>query len=125
MRVRRVLLLLTVLIGMEAHAGDFAYLTFETTDGTKASVSVEGLSISFSGKTLHTGDLSFEVTNLKQMYFSAEDESTDMRLVPCDAMDEQADIYDLKGRKITQKQMKGGGVYLVRAKGSTYKMMVR
>ena len=55
--MKKFLLLLTVLVGtLKAQAGDYTYLTFETTDGAKASVAVEGLSLTISGTTLTAGN---------------------------------------------------------------------
>lgn len=113
-----------MMIGFQAQAGDFAYLTFEMTDGTKASISVEGLTITVSGTTLTTGGQNFEISNLNKMYFSSGDETTGIGQVSSDQFDAQAEIYDLQGRKLTKEQMKNG-VYLVKEKDETYKIVVR
>ena len=48
--MKKILWLLTMMVGtLTAQAGEYTYLTFETTDGAKASVSVEGLTLSISG----------------------------------------------------------------------------
>lgn len=122
--MKKLFLLLATLIGMDAYAGNYTYLTFETTDGSKASVSVEGLAITVSGTTLKTGDLSFEVSNLSKMYFSASDVSTGIGHISLDGWDEQTAVYDLKGRKVTKEQMKSG-VYLVKEQNNTYKIVVK
>ena len=75
--MKKFLLLLTVLVGtLKAQAGDYTYLTFETTDGAKASVAVEGLSLTISGTTLTAGSQQFMLSNLSKMYFSTSDETT-------------------------------------------------
>lgn len=122
--MKKLFLLLATLMGMDAYAGNYTYLTFETTDGSKASVSVEGLAITVSGTTLKTGDLSFEVSNLSKMYFSASDVSTGIGHISLDGWDEQTAVYDLKGRKVTKEQMKSG-VYLVKEQNNTYKIVVK
>ena len=136
--MKKFFLLLTILVGtLTAQAsltpdpapkgkGDnYAYLTFETTDGAKASVSVEGLTLTISGTTLTVGTQSFTLSNLSKMYFSASDETTTgIEEITSATLDEATDIYDLKGHKVSKEQMKKG-VYVVKTKNKTYKMIVR
>ena len=50
--MKKILLLLTILVGtLTAQAGDYTYLTFESTDGAKVSVPLEALSLTVSGNT--------------------------------------------------------------------------
>ena len=125
--MKKILMLLTMLVGMlTAQAEDYTYLTFETTDGAKASVSVEGLTLTISGPTLTTGSQSFTLTNLSKMYFSNTDETsaTGISEVMKADLDEATDIYDLQGHKVSKDQMRRG-VYIVKAKNKTYKMVVK
>ena len=107
---------------------NFTYLTFETTDGAKASVSVTSdVSLSISGTTLTIGSQSFTLTNLSKMYFSTSDETaTSIETIENSQLtiDDSTDIYDLQGHKVTKAQMKKG-VYIVKTKQGTYKMVVR
>ena len=114
---------------LPTRAEEYPYLTFELTDGTKASVTVDGLTLTISGTTLTVGQETFVLSNLSKMYFSTTDETTGS----VDAIDEvktdeslldNAEIYDLKGRKVTRAQMQKG-VYIVKTKDRTCKMMVR
>ena len=74
--MRKILLLLVALAGaLTVKADSYTYLTFETTDGEKVSVSLESLTITISGTTLTTGSQSFTLTNLSRMYFSYTDET--------------------------------------------------
>lgn len=115
-----------MLVGtLTAQAGDYTYLTFETTDGAKASVSVEGLTLSISGTTLTAGEQSFTLTNLSKMYFSTTDETTTgIEEITNATLDEATDIYDLQGHKVSKEQMHRG-VYIVKTKQGTYKMVVK
>jgi hypothetical protein len=124
--MKKILLLLTILVGaLTAQATDYPYLTFETTDGAKASVIVENLTLTISGTTLTAGSQSFTLSNLLKMYFSTSDEtSTGIDEITSASLDETTDIYDLKGRKVTKEQM-NKGVYIVKTKSRTYKMVVR
>ena len=124
--MKKILLLLTILVGtLTAQADSYSYLTFETTDGAKASVSVSDLTLSISGTTLTAGTQSFTLSNLSKMYFSTTDESTtSIEEITSATLDEATDIYDLQGHKVTKEQMRRG-VYIVKTKQRTYKMVVR
>ncbi len=124
--MKKILFLLTILVGtLTAQADSYSYLTFETTDGAKASVAVEGMTLSISGNTLTAGGQTFTLSNLSKMYFSTSDESTTgIETVSIETLDEATDIYDLQGHKVTKEQMKKG-VYIVKTKNRTYKMVVK
>ena len=103
----------------------YTYLTFETTDGTKASVPASELKLTISGTTLTVGSQSFTLSNLSKMYFSNTDESTTgIESITSETLDETADIYDLQGHKVTKAQMKKG-VYIVKTNSKTYKIVKR
>ena len=110
---------------LTTQAADYPYLTFVTTDGDKASVSVSSLTLTVSGTTLTAGSQSFTLSNLSKMYFSTSDETTTgIEEITNAALDEATDIYDLQGHKVTKEQMRKG-VYIVKTKNRTYKIVVR
>ena len=110
---------------LTTQAADHPYLTFVTTDGAKASVSVSSLTLTVSGTTLTAGSQSFTLSNLSKMYFSTSDETTTgIEEITNVALDEVTDIYDLQGHKVTKEQMRKG-VYIVKTKNRTYKIVVR
>ena len=110
---------------LTAQADNYTYLTFEATDGAKASVAVENLTLTISGTTLTAGSQQFTLSNLSKMYFSTADETTTgIEEVTAATLDEATDIYDLQGHKISKEQMRKG-VYIVKTKNRTYKMVVR
>ena len=122
---RIVLLLMAVVVVLSMQAADYTYLTFETTDGAKASVAVENLTITISGTTLTAGTQSFTLSNLAKMYFSTSDESTTgIEEITSATLDEATDIYDLQGHKVSKAQM-CKGVYIVKTKSKTFKMVVK
>ena len=125
--MKKILMLLTMLVGtLTVQAGDYTYLTFETTDGAKASVSVASdVTLTISGTTLTVGSQSFTLTNLSKMYFSTSDETTTgiSEVMKAD-LDEAMEIYDLQGKKVSKDQMRRG-VYIVKTNSRTYKMVVR
>ncbi len=124
--MKKILLLLTMLVGtLTAQAEDYTYLTFETTDGAKVSVSVASdVTLTISGTTLTVGSQSFTLTNLSKMYFSNTDETTGIEEITSATLDEAIDIYDLQGHKVTKDQMRRG-VYIVKTNSRTYKMVVK
>ena len=123
--MKKILLLLTILVGtLTAQAGEYTYLTFETTDGAKASVSVEGLTLSISGTTLTAGTQSFTLTNLSKMYFSNTNETTGIGEVMKANLDEATEIYNLQGHKVSKDQMRRG-VYVIKTKQGTFKLNVK
>lgn len=124
--MKKLVVFLTMMMGTLAiHAADYIYLTFETTDGAKASVSVRNLTLSISGTTLTAGSQSFTLSNLSKMYFSTSDETTTgIEEITNAALDEATDIYDLQGHKVTKEQMRKG-VYIVKTKNRTNKIVVR
>ena len=109
---------------LNVQAEEYAYLTFETTDGEKASVAVSSLTLTISGNTLTAGSQTFTLSNLSKMYFSNTDETTAIEEITTATLDEAADIYDLQGHKVTKAQMKRG-VYIVKTKSRTYKIIVK
>lgn len=124
--MKRLLFILMMMTGTLAmQAGDYPYLTFETTDGNKVSVSTESLTLTISGTTLTAGNQSFTLVNLSRMYFSTSDESTTgiSETVTAD-LNEVTDIYDLKGNKVSKSQMQKG-VYIVKTNKGTFKMTVK
>jgi ethanolamine utilization protein EutA (predicted chaperonin) len=123
--MKKIVLFLTMLVGtLTAQASDYTYLTFETTDGAKVSVSVSNLTLSISGTTLTAGTQSFTLSNLSKMYFSNTDETTGISEVMRAELDEATDIYDLQGHKVSKDQMHRG-VYVIKTKQGTFKLNVR
>lgn len=124
--MKKTLLLLVMMIGtLSVQAEDYSYLTFETTDGYKVSVSVSGLSISISGTTLTAGSQTFTLTNLSKMYFSTSDEtSTGINQITSADLDEATEIYDLRGVLVRKDQARRG-VYIVKTKNGTFKINLK
>ena len=127
--MRKLLLSLMAILSMltvQANDKSYTYLTFETTDGAKASVEMASLKLTFSGTTLMIGTESFPISNLSKIYFTASDESssTGIESVKTLTVNESVAIYDLQGHQVTKGQMKRG-IYIVKAKDRIYKMVFR
>lgn len=102
----------------------YTYLTFEMTDGTKVSVATSSLTLTFSGNTLTVGSQTFTLSNLSKMYFSTTNESTTGIEEMATLDDENAEIYDLQGHQIQKEQMRKG-VYIIKTKNRTRKILVK
>ena len=125
--MKKLMMLLTLMMGtMGMKAADYPYLTFELTDGSKASVSVSSdVAMTFSGTTLTIGSESFTLTNLSKMYFSASNEtSMGISALEIADSDEVEAIYNLQGHKVSRDQMQRG-VYIVKTKKGTSKITVK
>lgn len=124
--VKRLFLLLLTMVGvLSVEAGNYTYLTFEMTDGVKASVPVTtALTITISGNTLKAGDQTFVLGNLKKMYFSDDNETTAISEVTQAVLDEAEEIYDMQGHRVEKSRMKRG-VYIVKTKQKNYKITVK
>ena len=61
---------------LSAMAQDFPYLTFETTDGIKTSISTTSLQIYVQGSKLMAGSIELTPDVLDKLHFSVFDETT-------------------------------------------------
>ena len=105
---------------------DYPYLTFVTTDGTKTSVSVASLTINLADGTLTAGGKTFNLAGLDKMYFSASGETTGISVVQNSQLviDDETEIFDLQGRKVSKSQMQHG-IYVVKTKNGTFKVNMK
>ena len=115
----------------DTFAGDgevYTFLTFEMTDGSKASVSTTSLTLTINANMLTVGSQTFTLTNLSKMYFSTTDESTTDEsatgIEEITSLDEATEIYDLQGHQIQKEQMRKG-VYIIKTKKKTSKIIVK
>ena len=102
----------------------YNFLTFEMTDGAKVSVAISSLTLTINGNTLTAGSQTFTLSNLSKMYFSNTDETTGIEEMTSTTLDEAAEIYDLQGHRIAKEQMTKG-VYIVKTKSKTQKIVVK
>ena len=137
--MKKIILFLTMLVGVlaaqaerlrvgEQSSGmDYTYLTFETTDGAKTSVDISSLpvTINLDNSTLTIGNQTFSLADLSKMYFSTSNETTTgIEIITSATLEEATDIYDLQGNKVTKAQMRKG-VYIVKTKLGTHKIVVK
>ncbi|MBQ7967053.1 MAG: hypothetical protein IJ290_03970 [Bacteroidaceae bacterium] len=121
MKKMLMLLLMMSVSTQMVQAGVYHYLTFERTDGEKVSIDVSSLTLAIDGNTLTAGSESFMIGDLVKMYFSASDETT-VTGIDTYLLEEAAEIYDLKGNRVSKLQAKDG-VYVVKTKDGNYKLV--
>ena len=102
----------------------YNFLTFEMTDGAKVSVAISSLTLTINGNTLTAGSQTFTLSNLSNMYFSNCHETTGIEETTSATLEEAAEIYDLQGHRIAKEQMTKG-VYIVKTKSKTQKIVVK
>ena len=125
--MKKTILLTSMMVGaLTAQVADYHYLTFETTDGAKTSVSVTSLSISIADGKLTAGGQTFDLSSLSKMYFTTASETTGISVVKNSQLtiDNDAEIYDLQGRKLSKDQMLRG-IYVVKTKNGTFKVNMK
>ena len=123
--MKKMLVLLSMMMGpLASFADDYPYLTFETADGAKTSISTESLTINIQDGKLMAGSMELTLADLSKMYFSTSDETTGIEEINVTTLDEDVDIYDLQGRKVSKGQMRRG-VYVIKTKNGVRKVNVK
>lgn len=115
---------MTAMLSAQADDTTYAYLVFENADGTKTSVPVSSLTISVSGTTLKAGSQTFDLNTLSKMYFSNDGTPTGIQSVTANTVGDDAEIYDLQGRRVNRSQMRQG-TYIVKTQNGTFKVNMK
>ena len=122
--MKKNILILALLVGaITAQADDYPYLTFETNNGEKVSVEFSSdLSLVFSSTTLNVGNQkTFNLKDLKKMYFSPVSQTTGISTVTTDDYKIYG-YYDLQGRPVEQPTK---GIYVIKTSKGTKKVYVK
>lgn len=127
--MKKLILSLSLLspLALNAMAGDYPYITFETSEGAKSSVAVTNdLQFSFANNTLTIANQTFALDNLSKMYFTTTEQSVATSIHTVEQVTEKAaEIYTLDGRKIIVSQMQKGETYIVKSHNGTNKLIVK
>lgn len=119
---------------LTAHAYDYPYLTFQTSDGTTKSVSVESLVITFSNgqliATTDNGSQSFSLSQLKNMFFAANKDATAIQEIDNDS--DAIEVFTLSGHSLGQfataseaRNRIKSGVYIFKSKNKSAKIAIK
>lgn len=130
-----ILLLTATVLTMSAHAYDYPYLTFQNSDGTQTSVSVESLSITVNDGNLvctnSDGTTNISIAELSKMFFSTDGTPTGISAVSTKTSGD-VEIYTLTGislgkfQSLSQaKDNLNSGIYLIKSDTGTSKIAIR
>lgn len=129
MMKKTLILSMLSLLTTSMRAADYSYLVFTMSDGSTKSVSASNLNITFSGSNLIATDgsntVTIDVSTLTKMEFSNE-ESTGITAIENSQLSlDNAEIYDLNGRRMASYSSLPKGVYIIKSNGKTTKIQVR
>lgn len=124
-----------LLIAISMQAYDYPYLSFQTSEGTVQSVSVNELIITFSnGQLVLTntdGSQTFSLSDLSYMFFSKEQNTTGVTRIE-DVSNQTVEVFTLNGLALGRfeslqkaKAELKPGLYLMKSNGKTQKVVVR
>lgn len=133
---------LFVAFAWSAFAQNYNYLTFQQTDGTCQSLSIDGLKLTFAEGNLvaanGTTQAAFPLSALQKMFFSSEavgihSVSTESpvsvkiergKLVVDAPLGSEISVYGIDGRRVPSSGL-GQGVYVVKVNGQTFKVLAK
>ena len=129
------LLGLLVCTGM-VQAGEYAYLVFTNTEGTKTALSVTDLTMTVNGAQLDVtntnGTVQFTLTDLPAMQFSLDGESLPEGIDNVLNADAPVTVYAINGMALGSfnsmlqaVQQVGKGTYVIVQSGKSQKLVVR
>lgn len=125
--------LMAMALPLAASADEYAYLSFETSDGSLEAVSVESLSMTFSGSKLIVenadGTKDFSVADLGRMFFSATPTGiTDVKTAANGDMEVYTASGVFVGRFAAGEDLSSilkSGLYIIKDNSNTTKIMVK
>jgi len=132
---KMILLGLLVCAGM-VQAGEYAYLVFTNTEGTKTALSVTNLTMTVNGAQLDVtnaeGTVNFTLTDLAAMQFSVDGESLPEGIDNVLNADAPVTVYAINGMALGSfnsmlqaVQQVGKGTYVIVQSGKSQKLVVR
>ena len=103
--MQKIGIMLTMLVcAVMAQAGEYAYLVFTNTEGTKTALSVSDLSMTVNGTQLEVtnaqGSVNFVLTDLAAMQFSVDGETLEEGISNVLNADASVEVYTILGTKV-------------------------
>lgn len=102
--MRKILLMVLLVCAGMAQAGEYAYLVFTNTEGTKTALSVTDLKMTVNGAQLDVinadGTVQFTLTELAAMQFSVDGENLPEGMENVLDADAPIDVYTILGIKV-------------------------
>ena len=127
------LTLIIIVVSLTAQAYDYPYLIFQTTDGTVRAMAVESMTISISGGNLVATNSeetqTYALADLSKMFFSESTTGIEEMFSPDGG---EVDVFAVTGAHLGRyanaqeatAHLKSG-MYLLRSKSTTIKIVVR
>ena len=131
--MRKMILMFLLLCAGMAQAGEYAYLVFTNTEGTKTALSVSHLSATVSGSTLvvtnDEGTVNFSLTELASMQFSTDPVMAVENVIDGD---QPVQVFSIIGTSlgtfdnlVQAAQKLGAGAYVMVQRGKSQKLVVK
>ena len=102
--MRKILLMVLLVCAGMVQAGEYAYLVFTNTEGTKTALSVTDLKMTVNGAQLDVmnadGTVQFTLTDLAAMQFSVDGENLPEGMENVLDADAPIDVYTILGIKV-------------------------
>ena len=135
--MKRIIIILAtaaILPSTAAHAYEYPYLTFEQSDGTQTTVSVEQLVLTISGENLlitnNDGSQTLPLSELSRMFFATSG-TTAISDTPISA-NEEVEVYTVSGVHMghfdniaAARQSLPHGIYILKTQQSTQKITIQ
>lgn len=119
---------------LAAQAYDYPYLTFQTSDGTTKTVSVESLVITFNNgqmvATSGTDSQTISLSQLSKMFFSISSDATAISEVTTES--DAIEVFSISGHSLGRytssseaKNALKSGVYIFKSKNNSAKIAIK
>lgn len=130
------LIMLMLVCAVMARAGEYAYLVFTNTSGTRTALSVTDLTMTVNGAQLDVvnadGTVHFTLTDLAAMQFSVDGETLPAGIDEMLNADARIEVYSISGMLLgtfdgieQAVQQLDKGTYVIVQKGKSQKLTVR
>ena len=122
--MRKFIMMVMLVCAAMVQAGEYAYLVFTNTDGTKTALSVSDLTMTVNGTQLEitneNGSVNFMLADLAAMQFSVDGESLPEGIENVLNADEPVRVFTITGTAIGEfgnlvqaAQQLGAGAYVI------------
>ena len=133
---KKIILLVLLVCAWIAQAGEYAYLVFTNTEGTKTALSVTDMTLNVNGAQLDVtnvdGSVSFTLTDLAAMQFSVDGENLPEGMENVLNADGSVTVYAINGMSlgsfssmIQAVQQLDKGTYVIVQNSKSQKLVVK
>ncbi len=134
--MRKIIFMFLLVCAGMVQAGEYAYLVFTNTEGTKTALSVSNLTMTVNGAQLDVtnddGTVQFTLTDLAAMQFSVDGENLEEGIENVLNADQPVTVFAISGvalgafdSMIQAVQQLDKGLYIMVQSGKSQKLIVR